>query len=261
MQYVVINYIGRCQAPLGEDREEAGFDRYFGKFYELLKKSQIFKHFELNKQCQELQIERSNRQIKGISMVYLTICAYPKELEKLPKKKIQAKVLHTLMPVPENEAGRLDADTDTRLSLLYVHPSLASYVPEALNKCDEEDEVYIKLMQAYLLQACTDAGLDRKNAKILFLDDGASPVDMYMKVLLKDWNYVAVYSKRHERWEDCYRQLYEEEGLMVECCSTRAQCEGDVVVDLSKSPKNLQHMYPKGSLVLNRWGILAQKYM
>ncbi len=255
MKYVVINYVGKCQSPPGEDRKEVWFYRCFKKFFELLKKLRFFKQFELYRQCSQLQIERSDRQVAGISIIYLTICAYPRELEKLPEKRIQEKVLCALTLVPEKMIGQQDADM--RLSLLYVHPALISYVPEVLQKSDEEDEVYINLMQAYLMQACTTSDLDRRHAKLLFLDDGKGPVDMYMKALSKDWNYVAVYSKRHEQWEDCYRQLYEEEGLMVECCSAKAQCKGDVVIDLSESPKKLQHMYPAGSLVLNRWGILG----
>lgn len=270
MKYVVLDYVGGFQNTLKKSRDKGektadgpvkakiqALLYSFAKFSELLNKTRIFKQFQLYKQFTQLQVQRKDFQFEGVSMIYLTIYAYPKELEKFPEKRVQEKVLQTLTLVSKREIEQQNADA--QLFLLYVHPSLTAYVPKALPECENADEVYINLMQTHLMEVCTTQDIDKKTARMLFLDDGSSPLDAYMKALSKDWNYVSVYSKCHERWEECYRQLYEEEGLMVECCFTREQCQGDVVIDASKYPKNMQHIYPEGSLVLNRRGILKQK--
>lgn len=225
------------------------------------------RRFEKQKSYDFLQLERKEITWQDRKIIYLIVPLYPKNLSELPIMEIQKQILCSLYGFPEKERvffRKLGKNIfsqkkprsvmlEDEFYLLEVQKKLEDCVPNEIPRCEDQAEIYKNVFQEAIENLSKYGYIQRRSARLLFLDDGSREAKPYIQSLSKDWNYVSVYSNRHKELEELYQNLYEEEGLMIECIGPERKelCRGEVVIDLTKEWKGIHRIYPEGSHVLD----------
>lgn len=185
---------------------------------------------------------------KEVELVYITLGVVPGDVNQRKPKQMRKKIRAAI--------------GDTRVRVLDVLPELEQLIPEELLWCEDRDEVYLPFVREQVEM------WKNASAKLIFLDDGTKNVEYYLNGLVQDWNYVTVCSGRHRQLENCYRNIYRTEGLMIQCenlvagvrergsenLTTGSPGTADrrcVVVDLTGNWKGIHHIYKDGAVVVD----------
>lgn len=212
------------------------------------KKYELLKYLRMYKQLKQLKIERQDVQYDGYSVIRIVVHGYLGELKLFPRDLIRKRIWEMLTFVPQ----QFVCDENKQIYAFQTLDGMEEYVPDNLPWTGESDELYLDLLQKIIAGLCEADKIHKVEDKLIFVDDGSRDVDCFLKVLCRDWNYVAVYSKRHEQLENAYACIYEKEGLIVECLDKMPQeQQGGVVIDLTGSWNGLHRVYPENSLVLD----------
>lgn len=234
MKYVILDYVNPNRKVFSVKK---------GKKYELLK------HLRMYRQLKQLKVERQDIDCGEYAIIRIVIHAYLGELKLFPKELIKKKIWETLTLVPE---AFVQNEGYQGLYMFQAADGLKEYVPDKIIWTRESDDLCLDFFQKMLEFMCERDYVDKSKEKLILLDDGTRDIRLFLGKLCKDWNYVCVYSKRHEELEEEYAHLYKEAGLMVECwyeCPHNAV--GGVVVDLTGCWNGVHRIYPKDSKVLD----------
>lgn len=204
---------------------------------EPVKKTKLFKKFKLYMQYRQFIPKHTELKCGETEMIYVNLSESTDQKEN---GYILKRVQKWLM-----EQG------DYRI--LAAQKGLADCIPRDAEWTEDPDEVYIRLLRHYMDRLLVEGCISRKNARLLFVDDGTRDIRRYITELSGDWNYMTVCSERHDELEELYRRLYEEDGLMVSCLAFRpdANPQGDLVIDLTGSWKGIHRIYPPEAYVLD----------
>ncbi|MCI8373144.1 MAG: hypothetical protein HFI75_12295 [Lachnospiraceae bacterium] len=252
MKYLILDYSRSKEVtPLksvGRKYVSGIFNSRLGNYF---KGTRIYKEYEQNRKCRQLFPQRAEFAWEELEFICITLPMSPEKLGSLPEKGVQRRILESLDMLPEKRGGQISVPDG--LCLLEAQKGLEEYIPPGIFLCEDKDEVYIKILNEYISHLTDYGYVYKRNARLLFLDDGSHQADVYIQKLVKDWNYVSVFSSRHEHFEKLYQKLYEEEGLMIECAGPEMEgrCSGDIVIDLTAGWKGLQYRYPIGAYVLD----------
>lgn len=197
----------------------------------------------------DVAVYRRDVACKGVELVYITLGVVPGDVNQRKPKQMRKKIRAAI--------------GDTRVRVLDVLPELVQLVPEELLWCEDKDEVYLPFVREQVEM------WKNATAKLILLDDGTKNVEYYLNGLVQDWNYVTVCSGRHGQLENCYRNIYRTEGLMIQCekLETGVREHGDrenlvavslttedrrcVMVDLTGNWKGIHHIYKDGAVVVD----------
>lgn len=271
MRYMILDYEPNS-VPVVKKHE-------LHKIFKILEKSRIYKKYQLYQQHKQLFVKKEEFRWDERKLIYVSVLLPPKELQRFSMDEVEEVILQSITVdetrTSENKRCKqfqeyklfkqykknkqykqfrqYEQFRQEEICLLAVKKELERYVSSQFSWCADVDEVYINLLQQQIEVLCKSKNISRKSARLLFLDDGTYNIEEYMKCLTKDWNYVSVFSNRHEELEELYRYLYEEEGLMVECMG-REMChsgQGDMVIDLMGSYKGIHRIYAESAYVLD----------
>lgn len=216
----------------------------------------------MHRRRDDVMVYRKNVVHKEVELVYIILGVVPGDVNQQKPKQIRRKIRAAI--------------GDTKVRVLDVLPGLEQLVPEELLWCEDKDEVYLPFVREQVEM------WKNASAKLILLDDGTKNVEYYLNGLVQDWNYVTVCSGRHPQLENCYRNIYQTEGLMIQCenlatgVREHGDCEnlaagvrkpGDrenlttgspgtadrrcVMVDLTGNWKGIHHIYKDGAVVVD----------
>lgn len=238
MDYLVLGYADKKVGCTR--RNSSSCLECMNKLCELLKHTRLFRKYELYIQYRQFVPQKMEVEYETGRILYVNLPDNMRIFSEMSARRME-KFRERYLP----EKGMY--------KVLAVQQGLEPFLPDDAKWAEDVEEFYIILVKNYMNQLLEKQCIHPGKARMLIIDDGTKDVVRYVRELTGSWNYVTVCSNRHEQLDEIYRELYEEDGLMVSCLalSPNADPNGDLVIDLTASWKGLHRIYPENAYVLD----------